>query len=414
MNATLSMFPFEQASWAVAAAGVAIIVAVALAAIGIRRPRVAGMLGGLILVLVGLAAMKLFFTGRHNQQVALRPIISAAQESAHQQQLARQIATMEIHALMEKADAPRIALPPGPPAPPELPDEQIATDEPDDSSGQPAQPSEHSEPTADSDEAENEATDTQAEQAESGETDAAGENANDTDAAGENPDTEERAAADDTADNFHAADARLERSTNPPVQALRPVWVDTSSKRVGNTWRNVIATDEFATKHECVREADRLLIRATYNQLQVLSGDASAVLDDTLHVSSIEDHRAAVDLAAMGITIDYIRREIAKDEYLETIERSFGPMKKLYTLVEFTPTVDRELRARWDNYRRQEHFAVVGAGAASVLALLGMAWGLLKVDTLTKGYYSKRLFLGVPLAIIAGFLALSVWFDYLF
>ena len=80
-------------------------------------------------------------------------------------------------------------------------------------------------------------------------------------------------------------------------------------------------------------------------------------------------------------------------------------MKKLYTLVEFTPSVDAELLRRWDELRRQDRFAVVGTGAGSVLGLIGLAFGLLKVDTWTKGYYTKRLFLGVPAAII-GVLAL--------
>ena len=48
---------------------------------------------------------------------------------------------------------------------------------------------------------------------------------------------------------------------------------------------------------------------------------------------------------------------------------------------------------------------MVGAGAGSVLGLIGLVFGLLKVDTWTKGYYTKRLFLGVPAAII-GLLAL--------
>jgi hypothetical protein len=170
----------------------------------------------------------------------------------------------------------------------------------------------------------------------------------------------------------------------------------------------VIVTDEFATKEECDREADRSLRRATFEHLQALVGkldDGSKprfvpidITDET--VISDEDRSAAGHLNAMGITIDYIRREIAKDEYLETVERSFGPMKKLYTLVEFTPAVDRDLRARWDDLRRRERFAVVGIGAASMLGLLGMAWGLLRVDTLTRGYYTKRLFVGVPAAII--------------
>ena len=42
-----------------------------------------------------------------------------------------------------------------------------------------------------------------------------------------------------------------------------------------------------------------------------------------------------------------------------------------------------------------------GLGAAMVaVGLLGMVYGMLKVDTWTKGYYTKRLFLGVPAAII--------------
>jgi hypothetical protein len=102
----------------------------------------------------------------------------------------------------------------------------------------------------------------------------------------------------------------------------------------------------------------------------------------------------------MGIGIDFIRSEIAKKEYVETVERSFGPMKKLYVQVEFSPSIDQELRQRWEEVRRQDRFAVVGVGAGSVLGLLGLVFGLLKVDTWTKGYYTKRLFFGVPAAII--------------
>jgi hypothetical protein len=134
----------------------------------------------------------------------------------------------------------------------------------------------------------------------------------------------------------------------------------------------------------------------------------------TIHVPSPDDaygldSRLAA-LASLGIGIDFIRREIATDEYVETAERSFGPMKKLYTLIEFSPAVDRELQARWEASRRGERVAVVGMGAASVLGILGLAWGLLKVDTATRGYYTKRLFLGVPAAII-GVVVLLMTFD---
>jgi hypothetical protein len=154
--------------------------------------------------------------------------------------------------------------------------------------------------------------------------------------------------------------------------------------------RDIVVTDEYATVDECYEATDAALIAKTNDRINTIT-------NDNWGFGSAHD---------LGVTIDYIRREIGKDVYIETVERSFGPMKKMYTLIEFSPTVDRELKARWDHHRRHERLAMVGKGAGSVLSLLALVWGLLKVDTITKGYYTKRLFLGVPAAIIGVFLLL--------
>jgi hypothetical protein len=163
-------------------------------------------------------------------------------------------------------------------------------------------------------------------------------------------------------------------------------------------------TDEWATEAECARARDIALMLKTYEHIQAMLGIPYENHEFGYKVSVSDkpwgDHRL-YQLASAGITVDYVRHEIAKQEYLETVERSFGPMKKLYTLVEFSSTVDRELRQRWEAYQRQERFAMVGVGAGSILSIVGLAYGLMKVDTLTKGYYSKRLFIGVPAAIIS-------------
>jgi hypothetical protein len=142
----------------------------------------------------------------------------------------------------------------------------------------------------------------------------------------------------------------------------------------------------------------------TYEHLQHLVGnpyyDQSSIRPNDDNIWS--DYRFMY-LARLGITLDYVRREIAKDDYIETADRSVGPMMKSYTLIEFSPTVDRELLTRWQAHERQERFMVVGMCAFSVLGLLGMVWGLLKLDTMTKGYYTKRLFFGVPLGILGLF-----------
>jgi hypothetical protein len=194
----------------------------------------------------------------------------------------------------------------------------------------------------------------------------------------------------------------------PKRETRRPDWVKAGSKRVGEVQREVLITDEWSTERECQRAADIALLLATYEHIQRLVGNSyEQHLTDYRQLSenSAEAHFRLHEMRSAGITVDYIRREIAKEEYLETTERSVGPMMKLYTLVDFSPSVDRELRNYWDSYRRQERLAAVGFGAGGILGLLGFAYGLLKVDTWTKGYYTKRLFLGVPAAII-GLMAL--------
>ncbi|HJQ78591.1 MAG TPA: hypothetical protein VJ828_01480 [Lacipirellulaceae bacterium] len=212
-----------------------------------------------------------------------------------------------------------------------------------------------------------------------------------------------------------------ERSASPTESKVsRPLWVQHAPKRVGNVRRDVIVTDEYASIEECEWAADRLLQLKTFEHLQRLVGkpfDADQAHRMRDYALSIEGQAPwfLAELEKAGITIDYIHHEIARDEYLEEVERSFGKMLKLYTQIEFTPAVENELRQRWQISQRQERFAIVGLGASSVLGLLGLAWGLLKVDTWTKGYYTKRLFIGVPLAVIGTFglyaLLLEMGFD---
>jgi hypothetical protein len=223
------------------------------------------------------------------------------------------------------------------------------------------------------------------------------------------------------------AEAKFDKSTT------RPAWVDQSPRRAGDTRREVIATDQYESIDECYQAIDVYLLLKTYEHLQQLAGRPSA--EGPLPSLTLQNGAILADgklmaygrggnwndpdprlrqLRDMGITADYVRREIvAKDpknneprEYVETVERTFGPMQKLYMQVEFTPAIDRDLLRHWDAHERRDRFAMVGVGAGSILGFIGLVFGLLKMDTWTKGYYTKRLFIGVPAAIIAGFLLL--------
>lgn len=206
--------------------------------------------------------------------------------------------------------------------------------------------------------------------------------------------------------------ARLVKSGNAP-----PAWINDPPKRTGDVRREVIVTDPFATDDECYHAGDVALMFKVGDRIEQLSGRH---LFDTKLPSVAQEYDHSFRLNAMGITREFLRRElVAKDpgsnesrECLETVTSSVGPMKKLYMQIEFTPAIDRELLQFAEAHSRQERFAAVGFGAGSVLTLLTMVWGLLKIDTATKGYYTKRLFLGVPLAIIAGVIAIITWMNY--
>jgi hypothetical protein len=211
------------------------------------------------------------------------------------------------------------------------------------------------------------------------------------------------------------------RSSEPAVRNVaaempaepRPDWVDDPPRRVGNIWREVIAAGEYETIEECYRAADDQLCVATWEHVQQITGQERAIDRSNWDGEASSFKLTKVPFAKMalqqrmGVSIDYIRHEIAKQEYVGTALRSVGPMKTLYTLVEFSPSVDHELRLRWEAYERTERFAVVGGIAGVILGVVGLAFGLLKIDTWTKGYYTKRLFLGVP-AVIIGLVALVV------
>jgi hypothetical protein len=313
------------------------------------------------------------------------------QASQLSSELEHRIDNMEIHKLMDLLDAPRIILPI--PTPATIAHwAQIATAEQQPgeaapiskNSPEPIQPIEEVQPKAGT-----------AVELIAAESEAA-------------PPAGNAAASASTISDSDAGRGRGEPGSPEKPADPRPLWLKQAPKRVGNVRRDVIETDEYATREECEWAADRLLQLKTYEHLQRLVGkplDADHLHNLRNEALSVEGHTPWFlhELEKAGITIDFIHHDIARNEYREEVDRSFGKMQKLYTEIEFTPAVENELRQRWQASQRQERFALVGLGAGSVLGLLGVAWGLLKVDTWTKGYYTKRLFIGVPLAVIGTF-----------
>ena len=170
----------------------------------------------------------------------------------------------------------------------------------------------------------------------------------------------------------------------------RPDWVDAPAKRVGSVYRKKLKAGPWPELSDCYRELEEKLRVATAQRIELLAGGVVG-----------ESHVVMPSLQRMGVGMDYVIRELCAEEYVETVQsESFEEMKNVHVLMEITPEDDARLLQHWVDYSRRHRLAAVSVGAGSILGVLALAYGLLSLDTWTRGYYSKRLLLGVPAAII--------------
>lgn len=167
----------------------------------------------------------------------------------------------------------------------------------------------------------------------------------------------------------------------------KPDWVVNPPKQIGNVRKFVVVSDPFLTVEECRRDADNKMQSVALNRADELSGTGVR-------------RSGAAALVDLGLGGDYVRRELCTDEYIDVIDSSVGEMRKTYSLVEFNEAQDKLLVDRARSYSRHEGLQIVTLIGGGLLASVATLFGLLKIDTWTRGYYTKRLFLGVPAAII--------------
>jgi len=180
-----------------------------------------------------------------------------------------------------------------------------------------------------------------------------------------------------------------------PRGRRKPDWVVHHPGIVGEVRKYVVESGPYKTLDECHRELEEKM-------RSIVQGRVIELVK-----SSTGDRASVPSLQAMGVGTDYILRELCTEEYVETNEYDFGDMLTAHALMEFNAAQDAALLNRWTAYARRAGVERTAIGAGLVVGCLALAFGLLKVDTWTRGYYSKRLFLGVPAAIIAVVVVLS-------
>jgi hypothetical protein len=217
---------------------------------------------------------------------------------------------------------------------------------------------------------------------------------------------EEKLSGDDAPQQSRFVDGAPTAVAEAKIPPPRPDWVKHSSLSadVHKQWlaingvrRVVIEAGPYTQLQECHEALRREMVKTVQSHLNAI------VLEKT------HDPNAYVPpLAHFGIGADYITREFLVDDYVEDGEASFGLTKTAWGLLEFSENADANLYNAWRAYARRSRIAMIATLAGLTVLTLGGIFALLKIDTWTRGYYTKRLFLGVPAAIIGLLMAIEL------
>lgn len=182
------------------------------------------------------------------------------------------------------------------------------------------------------------------------------------------------------------SDTKHKKEEQKEAIAKRPKWVGVTHHRVGNVLRKVVVSDPYTDVEQC------------YQALQ--DGPMREIMNARLN--ELFPGCYYPTLERLGLGPDFFWREVCPEpEWIETRESSVGEMKRVHVLMEFDDSVNKALKLAYRKYERRFRIQEVGGFAGIVLGGVALLFGMLKIDTMTKGYYTKRLFFGVPAVIIA-------------
>lgn len=165
-------------------------------------------------------------------------------------------------------------------------------------------------------------------------------------------------------------------------------WTAAGAVRVGDVYRMPVEIGPYETRAECNAEQPQVLREAVHRYANQLLGEGAGDYVD--------------------VPLPYIYQNIVRADCEEHRQTSVGRMLVVHNLLEFDRTVNDHLRDIHQRAVVAKRLRYTGLGAAGVFGLLATAFGYLKLDTLSRGYYTGRLRAAAAVAILG--LAVGLFF----
>lgn len=157
-------------------------------------------------------------------------------------------------------------------------------------------------------------------------------------------------------------------------------WTAAGAVRMGDVYRMPVEIGPYVTRAECDAEQPRILREAVRRYANQLLGEGAAEYVD--------------------LPLPYIFQNIVRADCEEYRETSVGRMLYVHNLLEFDRKVNDHLNDVYKQAVMAQRLKYAGTGAAGIFGLLATVFGYLKLDTLSRGYYTGRLRAAAVAAIL--------------
>ncbi len=196
------------------------------------------------------------------------------------------------------------------------------------------------------------------------------------------------------ADRTTKAGSRSSRGASP---AERPHWLVKGAGMDGDTYQEIVTVEHYKTRAECEEALQPKLQEATKAYVDRYLGKGASTL--------------------VLLPQPYIHEHLVKSEYEEVVDTDdplLGEMTNLHVLLSFDRRERTHLQRMWRDAQTENRLLGVAGSAAGLLLVLGTVFSYLKLDTMTRGYYTRRLQILAAVVILptVGFV-ISYWSNYL-
>ena len=162
------------------------------------------------------------------------------------------------------------------------------------------------------------------------------------------------------------------KPANPEDPAYRPKWLTQPVGRERDTYQTTVTVGPYTSPAECEEEFSVERDKAVKAYVASYLGPEAG---RSLHIAPA-----------------YINENIVKEVYYEPIKSdTVGPMINMHALLAFDSRVRTQFERMWRDEVVEGRLLSLAGGAGVVLLALAAVFGYLKLDTLTRGYYTRRL-----------------------